>query len=1160
MSGRPVSAKIDPDVRQREASDPEASVWVGASAGSGKTKVLTDRVLRLLLADPRPERLLCLTFTKAAAAEMANRVNRNLGDWATASDADLRGKLAALTGGAPDDEAVAKARRLFAHVLDVPGGLKIQTIHSFCESLLGRFPIEAGVPPHFQVMDERSAAEMLMTARDDVLAEALGDEASRGALETLTAYLQEERFSDLLHGLLMNRGRLRWLIGADDAATSITAAVFGSLRADPDVTAADIVAEACADGVFDAVGLRRAAEALLDGTKMFKPRGQVLADWLAANAEERAQRFDKYVRVFLTDKLQPYASLLDKQADTRHPHAIPVLETEAARLLDVLERRRTAVTAHATAALLHLGGAILEKYGRAKALKVQFDYDDLIYKARDLLSDQGEGLAAWVLFKLDGGLDHILIDEAQDTNPEQWEVVDALAAEFFAGAGAREINRTIFAVGDVKQSIFSFQRADPAEFRRYRDFFEARAEAAAKKWQPVELDISFRSSESVLRAVDAVFATEAARGGVVEDGQTLAHKAFRAGQAGLVEVWPPVGPEDAEEADWEPPVRRRERLAPELRLAKLITAKLQGWIGKEILPSHGRPMRAGDVMVLLRRRSGFMETLVRELKAAGVPVAGVDRMALTEQLAVMDLMALGRFLLLPEDDLTLAIVLKGPFIGFDDDDLFRLAYDRGGATLWQRLAQLGAGDTRFAAAHAWLSDLLAGTDHLPPFELFAQVLGGATAAPGSTGWQQLFARLGPEAEDPVDEFLSLALAYERTHAPSLQGFLQWLDAGSAEIKRDLEQSGRDEVRVMTVHGAKGLQAPVVIMPDTMALPQQSPEIVWERGFVPLWPPSRAYENALCRQRREEATERDEAEYRRLLYVAMTRAEDRLYVCGSHGPRSPSEKCWYNLVQFGLGEIAEACDFDFAAELGEAGWSGGGLRLLNPQTAEPDVGEEGVVAKAVVPAPPQPWMRQAPKPEPAPPRPLAPSRPSLAEPSTLSPLGEAGEDRFHRGILVHRLLQVLPDVAPQDRESACRQFLARPSHALDTAQQDAIAGEVLATLADPAVAALFGPDGMAEVPVIGTIAGPDGPEVVSGQVDRLLVREDGILVLDYKTSRPPPETQAQVSPAYLRQMATYRTVLQGIWPGRPVRCALLWTAVPRLMMLDDSFLDRYGPAT
>jgi len=1168
MSGAdPVQASaIDPDLRQRQASDPDASVWVGASAGSGKTKVLTDRVLRLLLSGTPPQRLLCLTFTKAAAAEMANRVNRNLGEWATSTDADLRTKLAALTGQDVDDDAVATARRLFATVLDVAGGLKIQTIHSFCESLLGRFPIEAGAPPHFQVMDERSAAEMMLAARDDVLADALHDAASQAALESLTAYLQEDRFSDLLHGLLMNRGRLRWLFAADDESRHerIVETIFGALGADPSVTPDDIVAEACADGAFDAVALRGAAAAMLDGTKTYKSRGQTLADWLAADAADRARTFDDYLRVYLTAKLEPYSNLLDKKADERHPNAIPALETEAERLLDVLERRRTAATAHATTALLELGGAILEAYGRAKALRVQFDYDDLIYKARDLLTADGQ--AAWVLFKLDGGLDHILIDEAQDTNPEQWEVVKALADEFFAGLGARdEVDRTIFAVGDVKQSIFSFQRADPTEFRKHRDHFEAHARYVEKKWQPVELDVSFRSAQSVLTAVDAVFATTAAQGGVVDEGQTLHHTAFRAGQAGLVELWPPVGPDAEDETEWQPPVRRRERLAPELRLARLIAAKLARWIGREILPSHARPICAGDVMILLRRRSGFMETLVRELKKQGIPVAGVDRMALTEQLAVMDLMALGRFLLLPEDDLTLATILKGPFLGLDDDDLFALAYDRGGATLWQRLGQRAGDDPRYAAAHAWLAGLLARTDHLAPFELYAQLLGGPAADPARSGWQCLLGRLGPEAEDPVDEFLSLSLAYERTHAPSLQGFLQWLDAGSAEIKRDLEQSGRDEVRVMTVHGAKGLQAPIVIMPDTMAMPRQSPEIVWAHNDsfrvpdISFWAPNRSHENALCRVLREAAKERDEEEYRRLLYVAMTRAEDRLYVCGWHGPQSPSEKCWYNLVSFGLGTIGESVDFDFAAELGDAVWSGDGLRLANPQTAEPDMGEVAVVGETAPPAV-EDWMQRPPRPDPSPPRPLAPSRPSLLEPSTLSPLGADAEDRFHRGILIHRLLQILPDMAQAERDAACRAYLARPAHGLAPDSQAQIADEVLATLADPAFSALFGPDSMAEVPVIGTVAGPEGPEVISGQVDRLIVRDDGIMVVDYKTSRPAPDTPAGVSPAYLRQMAAYRAVFNGLWPGRPVRCALIWTSIPRLMELDNTLLDRYRPPT
>jgi ATP-dependent helicase/nuclease subunit A len=1160
MSGTPGTVvAIDPDRLQRQASDPAASVWVGASAGSGKTKVLTDRVLRLLLSGTPPQRLLCLTFTKAAAAEMANRVNRGLSTWATASDGDLQQKIADLAGDRPEAGTLETARRLFARVLDVPGGLKIQTIHSFCESLLGRFPIEAGIPPHFQVMDERSAAELMLAARDRVLASAVRDPSSQQALQTLTGHLHEDRFADLLRVLLMHRGRLRDVIGDGTEIDAAVAAVYDRLDVEPGLRIEEVIARACQDDAFDAAAVARAAEALRGGSeKTDQPRGEAVQRWIEADVADRAASFASYVDQFLTREEVPRKRLVTKAVAEKNLGVADALSAEAVRLAAVCQMRRAVVTAEATAALLSLGGAILHAFEQAKELRVELDYDDLIYKARDLLRTDSSGFAGWVLFKLDGGLDHILIDEAQDTNPEQWQVVAALADEFFAGLGAREEERTIFAVGDVKQSIFSFQRADPKAFRDYREHFGSRAEDVAKQWRSVDLDISFRSAEPVLRAVDGVFAQPAAASGVIDGGDTLSHRPFRGGQAGLVELWPPVGPVEMEETEWQPPVRRRELLAPDERLAQLIAAKLQAWIGTEYLPSHDRTVRAGDIMVLLRRRSGFMEALVRALKKVDVPVAGVDRMALTEQLAVMDLMALARFLLLPDDDLTLAVVLKGPFIGLDDDDLFRLCHDRGASTLWRRLSGMASENVKFAQAQRWLAALLGKADFAPPFELLAGVLAGPAALPDRSGWQCLLERLGPEAEDPVDEFMAQALAYERTHPPSLQGFLHWLDAGSTEIKRDLEQSDRDEVRVMTVHGAKGLQAPIVIMPDTMAMPRMGEEVLWSDG-VPLWPPNRAYQTEECQVLRDTARTRSEEEYRRLLYVAMTRAEDRLYVCGWHGRQKPSDGCWYSLIEAGLAGLAEPAEMDFSSDIGDAGWSGDGLRIASDQTAVADARDERTVSQVVTPSV-EDWMQRPPPDEPAPPRPLAPSRPSAADPPTLSPIGGPSENRFKRGLIVHRLLQLLPDLPADDRRAACVAFLARPGHALAMDEQQELADEVMAILEMPEFAELFGPASRAEVPLIGTIAGPDGPEVIAGQVDRLLVLPDEIVVLDYKTSRPPPDLQENVAPAYLRQMAAYRAVLAEIWPNRPIRCGLLWTAVPRLMTLDDSLLDRVRVAT
>jgi ATP-dependent helicase/nuclease subunit A len=1075
-----------------------------------------------------------------------------LGAWATADDGDLAKALTGLTGSAPEPEIMTRARRLFAQVLDTPGGLKIQTIHSFCESLLGRFPIEAGLAPHFEVIDERTAAELVEAARDHVLARSQADKELRTALEAVTEHVDELRFGELMLALGGNRHRLDRFIEGEGGLGAAVAAIRARLGLSPGETDDSILLAASRKSAFDGKALRAAARALLEsGAKGDLERGQKIADWLAATAEARAAGFDVYASAFLTASGDIRATLATKGILGEHPEIIDPLLTEAGRLQDVQNSRRALVTAVATAGLLQLGSALLESYNQSKRSLARLDYDDLILLTGHLLSKPG--IAPWVLFKLDGGLDHILIDEAQDTSPQQWNVVVRLAEEFFAGEGAREEGRTIFVVGDHKQSIFSFQHADPEEFRRMRDFFEQHVSEARKSWRQVDLDISFRSTEAVLQAVDQVFARGDAADGVVEPGSELRHYAFRSGHAGLVELWPTVGPRDAEEGEaWEAPIERRRGEDTSGRLARVLAHRIAGWIGREKLPARGRKVRAGDIMVLVRTRSGFVEALVRALKDLDVPVSGVDRMVLTEQIAVMDLVALGRFLLLPEDDLTLATVLKGPLAGLEEDELFRLAWNRGEKTLWRRLNEIAGSDARFEAVREWLSELLSRVDFVPPYELFAGVL-SQPAGGGETGRQRMLARLGPDAEDPIDEFLNLALAYERGHAGALEGFLHWVEAGDVEVKRDLEHGVRDEVRVMTVHGSKGLQAPIVILPDSVSKPSKGPSILWD-GDMPVWPPRAAYRDRVCEALLKDSNARRDREYRRLLYVAMTRAEDRLYVCGVEGKNPPPDDCWYGLVRDGLAGSGEAVTFDFRKPAGD-GWRGEGRRLAGEQTAEPKVVDDAA-AGGIARIPAAPWMLRTAPVETPPPKPLAPSRPAEPEPPVVSPLGPDGGRRFHRGILIHRLLEVLPDLPAESRRAAAERFLAQPAHGLDAAQQGEIAGEVLAVLEDPEFGAIFGPGSRPEAPVAGLI----GTTPVSGQVDRLLVAADSVLIVDYKSNRPPPERMEDVADLYWRQMAAYRAVIRQIYPDRTVRCALLWTDGPRLMELTGPLLDRAGAST
>ncbi len=1143
-----MSTFLDPNIVQRQASDPQASVWVAANAGTGKTKVLTDRVLSLMVTGTQPNHILCLTFTKAAAAEMANRIADQLGKWSIMGDEALQAALADLLSRKATQEEFILARQLFAHVLDAPGGLKIQTIHAFCQSLLRRFPLEAGLAPHFQVMDERNAAELLKKAQDEILLDArLGRTPELfEALRSVTQHIHETAFPELIGALAGERGRLRRVLVHHGGVRKLVMRLAELMELSPTDTPERIIERACEQDRFDALGLRVAMEALLAGSKSDQGRGQVLADWLAASEKERLDLFEGYRNAFLTAGGDIRKTLITKTAAKSSPGAVDVLQVEGERMLRNVARIKRAVTLQATNGLLRIGKCLLDSYDKHKRTMAVLDYDDLILKSRDLLSEEN---VPWVLYKLDGGIEHVLVDEAQDTNPDQWRVIEALTQEFFVGEGTQEVERprTIFAVGDVKQSIYSFQGADPAEFERMKHLFAKHVPEAAQVWREVPMTVSFRSTRAVLQAVDAVFSDPAVAQGVELDDH-IRHDAWRAKDGGLVEIWPPIVPSAAAPvAPWKPPVERLLADSPRARLAKVIAGRIQQMIlKKEMLEAKGRPIRPGDIMVLVRRRSGFVEELVRALKELDIAVAGVDRMILSEQMAVMDLVALGRFLLQPEDDLQLACVLKGPLLGLNDDDLFDLAYKRKGS-LWSALRDQGKTDLRFHNAHVFLADLMARTDYVRPFELFTYVLSALK------GRQKIVGRLGIEAHDPMNEFLDLALQFEASHTPSLEGFLAWLDSGETEVKRDLEQADQDAVRVMTVHGAKGLQAPIVFMPDTLQAPTMGAKLFWPRDpqsdeELFIWPPKSEFLEELSQAEKDRLNQKRDEEYRRLLYVALTRAEDRLYICGWETKRAAPDHCWYHLIRNGLKGVAEKIDDGFLTRCGEME-TGEVLRLRCAQEEDVTKPENPPQDRIVVDGLPR-WAQALPMMEPHPPRPLAPSRPSEVEPATRSPLGDDHGYRFKRGNIIHALLQTLPELPHAEQEEAARSYLGGPAQDLSTQQQAEIAEETLRVLRDEEFADVFAPGSQAEVPIVGMVDG----QVISAQVDRLLVKEDEIVIIDYKTNRPPPRTVKKVPAVYINQMKAYQKAISRIYPGKPVRCVLLWTDTPKLMEIPQVMLD------
>jgi ATP-dependent helicase/nuclease subunit A len=1120
----------------RDAADPRRSAWVSANAGAGKTHTLANRVTRLLLDGAHPAKILCLTFTKAAAAEMQDRLFKQLGEWSMLDSETLKLKIAEIGGGTPDASDLRKARRLFAQALETPGGLKIQTLHAFCERLLSRFPLEAGVPPAFRVLDDQTAREMIANARTEVLQQAgSGDAALAAAAANLATHAGEQSVLEILRSALgADRGKLdSFLAGLPQSENAIEEALARVHGVAPGDTVNSIAETFCADLRVEEVRLRETIAWLASGSKT----DQTLAQRLTALVENKfdAGGFDDFALAFLTKTNEIRKKLVTDKLAVLRPDLVQYIVDLAANFYDAKQRCLSARAAALAHSAVVLASAARRIYTRDKKLRGVLDYSDLIVETVTLL-ERGD-VAAWVLYKLDEGLDHILIDEAQDTSPEQWRIVRKLTDEFFAGYGAKDGKiRTVFAVGDEKQSIFSFQGADPAAFGENREHFTDYAARNLTDLQEVDLATSRRSTHEILDFVDAVFRNPAARDGLTSDEHIIAHKAHRESAKGRVEFWPLAETPDREEPDyWMLPLDVPSPNSAVRKLANEIALRIRGWTdGKTKLPGHDKPITPGDIMILMPRREPFASEIIKRLKELKVPVAGADRIRLTDQIAIMDLIALGRFALLPEDDLNLAALLRSPLIGFSDEDLFDLANPRQGG-LWSELIARRGDRAVFTSAHQLLSTMLAHADFMPPHEFYAQVL------IAHRGRQKLLARLGPEAADAIDEFLSLALSYEALNTPSLEGFLHWIERGDAEIKRDMDR-GRNEVRVMTVHGAKGLEADIVILPDTTRPPDKPgrrPNLLFTKNGA-FYPVSDTEAPAVVEEVKEAAHREALREYRRLLYVALTRAKDRLCICGFATSKNKlNENSWYSLAR----RAAEELGVEIVS--GEQT-----IRVIGEEDTQQIVDDTGTT----LPSQPLPaWALTLPKTEPVRARLLRPSDAAgLEEPAAISPLGDKGAARFRRGILVHALLARLPEIAAERRRDIALGFLAANDVASDEAEK--LATETLAVLSDPTFAASFATGSRAEVAIVADLPELGEGARLNGRIDRLAVTDTEVLAIDFKTNRPPPARPQDVSTLYLAQMALYRAALAKVFPDKRIACALLWTEGPRLMRLPEALLD------
>lgn len=1131
-----MSGPRDP-VRQAQANqiaaaDPAATVFVTANAGSGKTSTLVNRVARLLLGGVDPGAVLCVTYTKAAAAEMQTRLFEQLGDWAVKSNTELAAALAKLDGRDPkalDGEALSRARRLFARALETPGGLKIQTIHAFCEKLLRRFPIEAGVSPRFTVLEDEAARALSRQARRDLARAAIRDpEGPVGAAYVHFAVaLDHERFNGLLALIEAQRIGLMQHVQAMEAGSAPDpwTAVGVAPGETPQTLGAAFMAR------LDARGWREAAEGMATGSK---------TDQDAAIRMRAAQppevTFDDLEPVFMTGGGTPRARLGTKSAP---PAAVTFLAETQDAYLAALDGVRAARVADETAKVLTLAQAYGALYDLAKVRRGALDFPDLVARTAELLTRR-DG-AAWVLYKLDARIEHVLIDEAQDTAPEQWDIVRALTEEFFAGPVA---GRTLFAVGDEKQSIYSFQGARPErlleESRQYQD----RVLGAGRPFAEVPLDTSFRSTQTVLDFVDAVFGTpERARALSPDRGDMPRHLAARAGHPGCVEIVDLFVDEKAPEAeawdapvDQEPPTGSRKRLAE--RLAADIRRQVEQGVAVHDRDGALRPCGYGDFLILVRRRDATFEEILRALKAPGIPVAGADRLKLKDHIAFDDLMAAARFALFPDDDLSLAEILRGPLCDVDEDGLFDLAGRPGRGGLWRELRDRADERPEWAAARDLAQAAIASRDR-DPFAFFSGLLNRIDHT-GRSGRVRFLARLGAEAAEALDETLAQVLAAEQRGAADLETCLARLEAAEVEVKRELDQA-RGQVRVMTVHGAKGLEAPIVILPDTTARPKaQGPALMQGAGGWLMCPGAARDDCAASAALRAQRDERIAAEGMRLLYVALTRARDRIVIMGRTGVKAPDDGSWWTVLTETFERLGDAVRP-----------AGPGLRRygLDP-VAVPQTDPAAPGPAAALPD----WTTRA-----------APIDRAgrLASPSQLgemrripapSPLLRAGRlGRFRRGDLIHRLLERLPEAPAAAWPDLAARLLAREPD-LTPDQKAEMAQAALGVLNDARFSAVFGPGSRAEVAITGGAPELGAGVTLAGRIDRLVVAPDRVLIVDYKTNRPAPDRIEDADPAYVLQLAAYAAVLRRLYPDRPVEAALVWTDGPRLTPVPCALMD------
>ncbi|MBP3615361.1 MAG: double-strand break repair helicase AddA [Alphaproteobacteria bacterium] len=1114
---------------QKIASNPKLSVWVSASAGTGKTTVLINRLLRLFLNDVDPSKVLCLTYTNAGAIEMQNRIYKKARDWAIISDEELKTDLTKLLDETDKnidfDNLFLKARKLFSKLIDNPIPLKIYTIHAFCQSVLKRFPIEAGITPHFKIIED-SDVKILLNEAYQKLIHTLKSDKNIDYLDVFKSFdylmknTPESDFDSMIESIINGREHFIELLSKyktkDGIISELKKKIFNTFPfaidsfIDDEVAFKTNVLSHIPDGFIDE--LKRLF--LLDNGKTSAKKLDIISAFLSSDNVEN--KFDIYKTLLLNaDNSIPKDCILNKKSILANPSFVDDISRESERLFQSISFINSVKVFKATSAVLDFGLTLNHIYDNLKKKRGVMDFTDLITTVKKLFDR--ENISSWILYKLDGGISHILIDEAQDTSPIQWKIVDKLTEEFFTTGSTEKNVKSLFSVGDRKQSIFSFQGANIKLFEKYKQHFKEKITSQNYPFYDLPLNLSFRSCKNILNTVDDVIKNSE---GVLLPDEKIEHIPNRNDSDGYVEVMPLIKQiKDKTENCFKPPVENITVFNSSIEMANVLAKKIRYLLDNEYISDgvkdgqkYIRKIEPKDIMILVRTRK-FADNITKALLTYNIPLAGRDKLSLSDNIAVEDLISLLKFVLFNYDDLSLAEVLKSPLYNLTDDDLFTLCYDRKDKTLFEVICE----NEKYKDIADDLKHLVSFSKKTLPFEFFDYVLKVQNKR------SNFISRLGIEVIDILNGFLSQCLSYDNLKlGKSLSDFYEWFSLNDVEIKRNMEQVN-NTVRIMTVHSSKGLEAPIVFLYNANAtLSSSKDRIIWSEDF-PMYKVSgfqnisNYFENIYAVNKRA-----NQEEFYRLLYVAMTRARDRLYVLGAENKKEGNEKSWYSCIKESLLEnIKTKSENDDAIIFANDIFTEDKALVLGEK-------ENGILSNSPVLATkknnilPQFFNEK-----------IDDINKKNIEIEPKSPLQNNETDTsLSRGKFIHKILEHLSKNKIDDIEKFIDFEISRYEKFNSKFQDvDLLKNNVLELYQNPKYNFIFNGNSLSETEII--TSENNISKIL--RVDKVVFYNNDIWIIDYKTDKATDKMPL----SYKKQLYKYKDALTQIYPNKKIHTAILW---------------------